>query len=273
MDVLLDDKEYKELLEAIRLAYGYDFTDYATLSMKRRISHFMNNRKIGSLDILGELLLGDELIFEEFVQHLSVTVTEMFRDPSFFKQLREQVLPQLATYPVIKIWVAGCATGQEVYSLAIMLKEEGLLDRCIVYATDINQQSLHKAKQGIYPMEEMKMYTRNYLAAGGKEEFSSYYTAQHNSVLFDSALMRNSVFSAHNLATDQSFNEFQLIICRNVIMYFNQRLQDKVITLFYESLSPFGYLTFGNKESILFAGKRACFEETDRKEKIFRRFK
>jgi len=273
VDGLLNDKEYRELLEAIRLIYGYDFTDYAEPSVKRRILHFMENKRIASIEVLEKMLFREEVVFEEFVQNLSVTVTEMFRDPSFYKQLREAVLPQLATYPVIKIWIAGCATGQEVYSISILLKEEGLLSRSIIYATDINQRSLQIAKKGIYALDEMKMYTQNYLNAGGSAAFSDYYMAHHNSVLFDHHLNRNTVFSAHNLATDKSFNEFQLIICRNVIMYFNQRLQDKVITLFYESLSPFGYLGLGDKESILFSSKKDFFEEISRKEKIYRRFK
>ena len=273
VDGLLDDKEYRELLEAIRLIYGYDFTDYAEPSVKRRILHFMENKRIASIEVLEKMLFREEVVFEEFVQNLSVTVTEMFRDPSFYKQLREAVLPQLATYPVIKIWIAGCATGQEVYSISILLKEEGLLSRSIIYATDINQRSLQIAKKGIYALDEMQMYTQNYLNAGGSAAFSDYYMAHHNSVLFDHHLNQNTVFSAHNLATDKSFNEFQLIICRNVIMYFNQRLQDKVITLFYESLSPFGYLGLGDKESILFSSKKDFFEEISRKEKIYRRFK
>lgn len=273
MEIVIDDKKYKELLEAIRFLYGYDFTDYAEPSVKRRIVHFMDNRKIASIDDLGKILLKDETVFEEFVQNLSVTVTEMFRDPSFYIKLREVVTTHLATYPIIKIWIAGCATGQEVYSIAILLREEGLLERAIIYATDINQKSLQTAKNGIYALEEMKNYTHNYLKAGGKAAFSQYYIAKHNSVLFDRSLIQSSVFAAHNLATDQSFNEFQLIICRNVIMYFNQRLQDRVISLFYESLSPFGFLGLGDKESILFSEKKSSFEEISRKEKMYRRFR
>lgn len=273
MDTLIGDKEYKELLEAIRFIYGYDFTEYAEPSVKRRIRHFMDAKQIGTIEALGKILLKDESMFEEFVQHLSITVTEMFRDPSFYKRLRETVIKQLATYPVIKLWIAGCATGQEIYSMAIILKEEGLLDRSIIYATDINQRSLQTAKQGIYALESMKGYTQNYLQAGGTEEFSRYYRAHHNSVLFDQALNQNTVFSPHNLATDKSFNEFQLIICRNVIMYFNQRLQDKVIGLLYDSLCPFGFLGLGDKESLLFSERHSFFEETDRKEKIYRKIK
>jgi chemotaxis protein methyltransferase CheR len=273
METPIHQNEYKELLEAIRFVYGYDFTEYAGPTVKRRIAHFMNTHNIQSVDALGKVLLKDEVFFEGFVQQMSVTVTEMFRDPSFYKRLRDIAQQQLSTYPILKIWLAGCATGQEAYSVAIVLKEEGLLERSIIYATDINQQSLHTAKQGIYPLDSMKTYTKNYLDAGGTVEFSRYYTAHHNSALFNKTLNQNIVFAAHNLATDKSFNEFQLIICRNVIMYFNQQLQDKVIALFHESLTTFGFLGLGDKESLLFAEKKDAFEEIDRKEKIYRKIR
>src|SRR6185436_2976232 len=178
MDVLIDTPEYNELLESIRLAYGYDFTDYAESSIKRRINNFMARSGLVSFDQLGKVLLNDESIFEQFVQDLSITVTEMFRDPSFYKSVRGNVLQRLATYPVIRIWLAGCATGEEAYSMAILLKEEGLLERTIIYATDINQRSLSIAREGIYPVESMKTYTENYFNAGGKEPFSNYYIAK-----------------------------------------------------------------------------------------------
>lgn len=268
---IITQHEYHELLEAIRMEYGYDFTEYAEPTMKRRIANFMSVRSADSVRELQEMLLEDQTVFELFVQHMSVTVTEMFRDPSFYKKLRDIATNQLATYPILKIWLAGCATGQEAYSVAILLREEGLLSRSIIYATDINQQSLHTAKQGIYPLQSMKTYTKNYLDAGGVGEFSQYYTAQHNAALFDKSLSQNIVFAPHNLATDKSFNEFQLIICRNVIMYFNQQLQNKVIGLFQESLSAFGFLGLGDKESLLFNEKKTSFEEIDRKQKIYRK--
>src|SRR5882724_5016484 len=273
MDSLIDTKGYNELLGSIRIVYGYDFTDYAESSVKRRIIHFMNTRGLSTFDNLGKLLLDDESIFEEFVQGLSITVTEMFRDPTFYKSVREKVLERLATYPVVKVWLAGCATGEEAYSIAILLKEEGLLDRSIIYATDINQKSLQIAKQGVYSLEGMKIYTGNYHNSGGKNDFSEYYIAKHNSVMFEKSLSQNILFSPHNLAADKSFNEFQLIICRNVLMYFNQRLQDKVISLFHESLCPFGFLGLGDKESLLFSNRKEEFEEVDKKEKIFMRVK
>jgi chemotaxis protein methyltransferase CheR len=273
MGIQIQPKEYKELLESIRFIYGYDFTDYAESSLTRRIVHFMEARKIDSVDRLGKLLLKDESTFEQFVQDLSITVTEMFRDPTFYKSLRLKVIKRLATYPVIKIWIAGCATGEEVYSMAILLKEEGLLARSIIYATDINQRSLMVARDGIFPLEGMQHYTRNYLESGGKEQFSQYYTSKYNAVLFDAKLRENVVFSPHNLVLDKSFNEFQLIICRNVIMYFNNTLQNKVINLFCESLCNFGILGLGDKESLLLVEKKNAFEEVDRKEKIYMKIK
>ena len=264
-----EDKEFTDLLDSIRFVYGYDFTDYAEASVKRRINNFMTSRKLMALDELAKMILKDEKKFEEFVQEISVTVTEMFRDPVFYKSLRENVLKRLATYPIIKIWLAGCATGEEVYSVAILFKEEDLLSRTLIYATDINQKSLQIAKDGVYPLENMKQYTSNYQKAGGKRSFSEYYKAKYNSVLFDKSLRQNIVFAPHNLAVDKSFNEFQMVICRNVLIYFNQQLQNHVISLFYESLCPFGFLGLGNKESLLFSDKKKCFEDVDRKEKIF----
>lgn len=268
-----DDKEYIELLKAIRFVYGYDFTEYAMPSVKRRVVHFMQANNIEAIDQLGKILLRDEHVFAGFVQHLSVTVTEMFRDPSFYVRLRVIMDEKLRTYPIIKIWIAGCATGQEVYSVTIMLRELGLLSRSIIYATDINPHSLHVAKQGIYPLDYMRTYTQNYLDAGGREEFSQYYVASQNAAILDQSLKENVVFSPHNLVMDQSFNEFQMILCRNVIMYFNQNLQSKVVDLLHQSLCPFGYLGLGDKESLLFADKRKVFEEVDRKEKIYRKIR
>jgi chemotaxis protein methyltransferase CheR len=264
-----DNKELKEFLESVRFVYGYDFTDYAESSVRRRIDHFMAQRKISSLEKLARLVLQEEKLFEEFIQEVTVTVTEMFRDPPFYKSLRDTVMKRLATYPFIKVWIAGCATGQELYSIAILLREEELLNRSVIYATDINQKSLQVAKDGIYPLENMKSYTSNYQKAGGVKSFSEYYKAKYNSVIFDKTLKQNIVFAPHNLSVDRSFNEFQLVICRNVLIYFNQQLQNKVINLFYESLCPFGFLGLGNKESLLFSDKKKCFDEINRKEKIF----
>lgn len=265
----IDQEELRSLLITIRDVYGYDFTQYAEASLKRRLLFFINSRQIKTVHELSQLLLQDEAVFEEFVRNVSVTVTEMFRDPAFYACLRSMVIKRLATYPFIKIWVAGCATGEEVYSIAIMLKEEGLLNRSLIYATDINQHSLHIAKTGIYPMDLLKAYTTNYLKSGGQKDFSEYYVAQYNAALFDKSLRDNVVFAPHNLVSDQSFNEFHLILCRNVLIYFNQELQNKVMNLFYDSLCMFGILGLGNKESLLFTDKQRRFEPIDQKQKVF----
>jgi chemotaxis protein methyltransferase CheR len=273
MDAVREENEFNALIESIRLRYGYDFTDYAESSVRRRTFHFMESEKIDTLTSLNRMLLNDETLFISFVQGLSVTVTEMFRDPDFYRTMREKVLRRLATYPVIKIWLAGIATGEEVYSMAILLKEEGLLERSVIYATDINEKSVRIAKQGIYPLDHMKLYTQNYLASGGRFSFSEYYRVNYDSVLFDKTLKEKVVFSLHNLAVDKSFNEFQLIICRNVIMYFKQQLQDKVIDLFHDSLCNFGFIGLGDKESLLFSGRKHLFEEMDKKNKIYMKLK
>lgn len=263
--------ELNELLESIRLFYGYDFTEYAESSMKRRIIHFMKNRKIETLGKLKKILLQDKEYFERFIRDVTVTVTEMFRDPPFYKSLRETTMKRLATYPTIKIWIAGCATGEEAYSIAIVLKEEDLLERSIIYATDINQDSIYVAKAGVYSTGSIEIYTNNYANAGGKSVFSEYYISKQNAVVFEKSLQQHILFLTHNLVIDKSFNEFQLIICRNVLLYFNQQLQNRVINLFYDSLCRFGFLALGNKESLLFSDKRKYFSDVDSKEKIFMR--
>lgn len=265
----MNDVQYRDLLESIKFIYGYDFTEYAEASVRRRIDLFMDSRKIKGVDVLKNMVLEDQRLFEEFIQNISVTVTEMFRDPAFYSSLREHVVKRLATYPFIKVWIAGCATGEEVYSLAIVLKEANLLRRSIIYATDINQKSLMTAKEGIYPIENMKLYTTNYQQSGGTASFSEYYKAKYNSVMFDKTLKENIVFASHNLVVDKAFNEFQLIMCRNVMIYFNQQLQKKVINLFNESLCTFGFLCLGNKESLLFSDVREKFDEIDQRQKIF----
>jgi chemotaxis protein methyltransferase CheR len=266
---MIEPTALADLLESIRQVYGYDFTEYSEGSIGRRIAHFMENRKFPGIHDLAKAILRDEELFELFVQEVTVTVTEMFRDPGFYKSLRENVRSRLATYPLIRVWIAGCATGEEVYSMAILLKEEGLLERSLIYATDINQRSLQKASEGIFPIDRMAAYTTNYLKSGGKNSFSEYYVAKFDGALMDKTLRRAIVFSAHNLTMDQSFNEFQLILCRNVLIYFNQSLQNKVLGLFYESLCPFGILALGNKESLLFSDMEHNFKTIDKKERIF----
>ncbi len=257
------------MLDSLREVYGYDFTNYAEASIGRRSLHFMASRRVRSFWELHQMLVNDEKLFAEFVHNVSVTVTEMFRDPMFYKILRVDVLKRLATYPFIKVWVAGCATGEEAYSMAILLKEVGLQERSLIYATDINQNSIEMARAGIFPLEYMKSYTTNYQRSGGCRAFSDYYIADYDSALFDRSLRKNIVFAVHNLATDGSFNEFHLILCRNVLIYFNHDLQNKVIGLFHDSLCTFGFLGLGNKESISFTDKRQCFDVIDKKEKIF----
>lgn len=267
----METLQYRNLLESIKRVYGYDFTQYSEASLRRRIHAFMANRKIAGVESLEQTILRDEAMFEEFIRDISVTVTEMFRDPLFYLSLRENIMPRLATYPFIKVWIAGCATGEEVYSVAILLKEAGLLHRTVIYATDINQKSIMIAKDAVYPVQYMKLYTSNYQQSGGARAFSEYYKANYDAVIFDKGLRQNIVFAPHNLVDDKAFNEFQMIFCRNVMIYFNQELQKRVINLFYESLCTFGFLCLGTKESLLFSDKQKEFEEVDRRQKIYMR--
>lgn len=263
--------DYLDVIQVIRLRYGYDFTGYAQASLKRRLMRFMGHAGIEAVFDLKHQLINDEAFFHRMVQYLTVNVTEMFRDPVFYKSLKEIVLPKLAAYPNIKIWHAGCSTGEEVYSMAILLHEAGLLDRTRIYATDLNPANLEKAASGVVQLEYMKEYTANYIQSGGEQEFSDYYTARYDKVILNKELRRNVTFFQHNLVTDQVFNEFQLICCRNVFIYFNRDLQDQVLKLFYESLSPWGFLALGIKESLRFTEMRNAFESVHMNHKIYRR--
>ena len=265
-----DNEELLKLLDDIRLTHGYDFTGYALGSVRRRVTHFMINNKINDLGELAKQILEDESAFEKFVQNLSVNVTEMFRDPGFFKTLRDVVLPRLGTYPLIRIWLAGCSTGEEAYSITILLKELNLLHKSLIYATDLNPKVLEKASQGMFPLTYMKQYSENYIASGGQEEFSSYYTAKYSLAKFDDELRSKIIFSTHNLVSDHSFNEFQLILCRNVLIYFDRDLQHKVLELFNDSLEDLGYLALGSKETIDFSNLSGKFKRLDQ-EKIWRK--
>jgi chemotaxis protein methyltransferase CheR len=218
-------------------------------------------------------LLKDKAIFDFFLQRITVNVTEMFRDPEFYKVIRQKVLPVIASYPRIKIWHAGCSSGEEVFSMAILLHEAGLLQRSIIYATDINPYNIEKAKKGILPLDVMKEYVTNYLNAAGESDFASYYTAMYDHAIIRKDLRENIVFSLHNLVTDHVFNEFQLILCRNVMIYFNHELQNRVIRLFHSSLSSFGFLALGIKESLLFSDIKNKFEAVSSQEKIFKRIR
>lgn len=263
--------ELRLLMEAIYLRYSYDFRDYAGASQKRRVLHALTQLNCTTISELQSRVLHDPDMFTLLLQYLTIPVSEMFRDPSFFLALREQVIPRLATYPSIKVWIAGCSTGEEVYSLAILLREEGLLERSLIYATDINPTSLEKARQGIFPLASIKNHTNNYQRAGGKKAFSDYYTAAYNAAVFDKTLRESITFADHSLATDSVFSETQLVLCRNVLIYFNKSLQDRALGLFHESLSHRGFLALGSKESIDFSSYAAHFEAIDRSQRIFRK--
>lgn len=272
------DHEYREqveielLLEGMFRVYGFDFRDYAFPSLRRRIWHQVYKEQLGSISALQGRLLYDREAAERLVETLSIPVTEMFRDPAVFKAIREKVLPAIRELPAIRIWHAGCSTGEEVYSMAILLEEEGLLDRSRLYATDMNLASLKQAREGLSSLEKMKQYTTNYLQAGGKRSFSEYYkVTQEGKVEFDPRLRRYMLFSDHHLATDKSFNEFHVILCRNVMIYFNDVLRDRVHQLIYDSLAQDGILVLGAKESIHYTAVRSRYEEVDAQERIYRK--
>lgn len=267
----LADIEIRMLVEAVFLRYGHDFRDYAPASMRRRVLQAQQRMGLPSVTALQERVLHDATQFAQLLQYLTVPVSEMFRDPAYFLALRRHVVPVLHTYPSIKVWVAGCSTGEEPYSLAILLHEEGLLERTILYATDINHASLEKAGQGIFALDAMPNFTRNYQRAGGLRSFSDYYTAAYGGALFDKALRDSITFADHSLATDAVFSETQLISCRNVLIYFNRKLQDRALGLFQESLSHRGYLGLGTKETLEFSAYGDAFEVVSRPERIYRK--
>jgi len=267
----LEDIEISLLLEGLYRAHGFDFREYSRASVKRRILEMMRAENLGTVSAFQDRVLHDAGCLDRFLLGLSVHATAMFRDPSFYLTFRRKVVPLLRTYPTVQIWVAGCSTGEEVYSLAILLQEERLYGKCRIYATDISQAVLRKARDGIFPLASMRDYTNNYHLAGGANEFSDYYTAQYDSVIFSSALKSNVVFSEHNLATDGSFNEFQVILCRNVMIYFNKDLQARVHKLLYDSLSMFGVFGLGNKESLKFTPRAAFYEHLNDKDKLYRK--
>jgi len=267
----LDDVEIELLLEGLYRAYGFDFREYSRASLKRRILELMRLEKLGTVSAFQDRVLHDEACLDRLLLGLSVHATAMFRDPSFYSTFRRQVVPLLRTYPTVQIWIAGCSTGEEVYSLAILLQEERLYDKCRIYATDISRAVLRKARDGIFPMAAMREYTNNYHQAGGTHEFSDYYTAQYDNVIFSSTLKSNVVFSEHNLATDGSFNEFQVVLCRNVMIYFNKDLQARVHNLLYDSLSMFGVFGLGNKESLKFTPRAHFYQHLNDRDKLYRK--
>ena len=267
---LLPYEELELLLSDLYLRYGYDFTEYSRASLYRRVQRLIMLDKFPSFAEFRYRLQTDSHYFRRFVEEITVNVTEMLRDPSFYRTLRTMILPVLATYPFIRIWHAGCSTGEEVYSMAILLKEAGLLHKSLLYGTDINPQVIDKARKGIFPVSQMQKYSENYIQSGGVQDFSSYYTANYHLAKFDGALTGKMIFSTHNLVSDSSFNQFQLILCRNVLIYFEQELQGKVFRLFDYSLENFGYLALGTKESVRFSPIAGQYRQVGR-EKIWRK--
>src|SRR5918998_1743043 len=262
----LEQIEIGLLTEGIYKHYGFDFRDYSLPSLRRRIWKRIYAEGLSTISGLIEKVLHDPQAMERLLLDLSINVTAMFRDPGFHLAFRQQVVPILRTYPFVRIWHAGCSTGEEVYSMAILLQEEGLYERARIYATDINEMVLQRARAGIFPLDKMQEYTQNYVRAGGARSFSEYYTALYDGALFNASLTRNVVFSQHNLVTDGSFAEFNVIVCRNVMIYFDRKLQNRVHALFYDSLVNFGILGLGSKESMRFTRFEEHYEAVNAKE-------
>lgn len=267
----LKDEDVEILLTDLMEIYGYNFTDYSRASLKRRINRLYTIDKFPSFAEFRYSLRTNPTYLTRFIEQLTVNVTEMFRDPDFYSILRTQILPVLATYPFIRIWHAGCSTGEEVYSMAIMLREAKLLHKSLLYATDINPSVIEKAREGIIPLAHMKQYSENYIQAGGKQDFSSYYSANYDRARLDESLRNKIIFSSHNLVSDGSFNEFQLILCRNVLIYFDKNLQNSVLSLFDQSLDLYGFLALGSKETIRFSSIAEKYRQIEPKEKIWRK--
>jgi len=280
--VVVQDSQDRAELEAIEVHlltdgiyrhYGFDFRDYSLPSLRRRIWKRVYAEGLHTISGLIEKVLHDPQSMERLLLDLSINTTAMFRDPTFYLQFRRKVVPMLRTYPFVRIWHAGCSSGEEVYSMAILLQEEGLIDRCRIYATDINEAVLQKAKSGIFPIATMQENTSNYIAGGGTGTFSDYYTARYDYAIFRPSLRENVVFAQHNLVTDASFNHFNVIFCRNVLIYFNNDLQDRVQQLFLQSMEMFGILGLGKKESIRYTAVSDNYDEIDAEEKLYRRIR
>jgi chemotaxis protein methyltransferase CheR len=267
----LEEIEVELLLEGIYRLYGFDFRRYAPASLRRRLHRRMEGEKVETISALQNLILHDAQVMERLLLDLSINVTAMFRDPTFFLAFRTAVVPLLRTYPFSRIWVAGCSTGEEVYSLAIVLAEEGLSERTRIYATDINEAVLEQARLGVFPLDKMQEYTQNYIRAGGTHAFSEYYVARYEGAQFSRGLVENVVWAQHNLASDAVFNEFNVIMCRNVMIYFDKPLQEHVHELFHESLAMFGILALGQKETIKFSPREHAYEELDPGERLYRK--
>jgi chemotaxis protein methyltransferase CheR len=269
----VEQLEIELLLEGVFRRYGFDFREYAPASLKRRLWRRMIAERLETVSQLQDRLLHDPQCMERLLLDLSINVTSMFRDPTFYVAFRAHVVPALRTYPFTRIWCAGCSTGEEVYSLAILLEEEGLYDRTRIYATDINEAVLDTARAGVFPLDRMKAYTQNYIRAGGRSDFSEYYVTAYDGARFSRSLTENVVFAQHNLASDRAFNEFNVIVCRNVMIYFDKGLQDRVHGLFHESLETFGILALGHKESVAFTQHAEAYEAIDPVERIYRKIK
>ncbi|MDF1796368.1 MAG: protein-glutamate O-methyltransferase CheR [Coxiellaceae bacterium] len=268
--VEIESLEVNLLLEAIQLRYGYDFTQYAKASLKRRLHHMLASVELNNISELIPKVLYDDEFFSKFVINMSVTVTEMFRDPKFYCAFKESVIPILNTYPFIKIWHAGCATGEEVYSMAILLHEAGLLERTQLYGTDFNPLSLQIAADGIYPSERIKEYTENYNKVSNEASFSDYYHSKYGSVKMSDQLRKRIIFTNHNLVTDHHFGEMNVVVCRNVLIYFDLELQNRVLSLFKDSLVHRGVLCLGTKESLINTDAGDAFESISREQRIYR---
>lgn len=267
----VEELEIQLLLDALYRQYHYDFRHYARASIKRRLLQAQRHFGFDSISALQSAVLHDETMLPNLLNYLTVQVSEMFRDPSYYKSLREKVVPHLHTYPSLKVWVAGCSHGEELYSLAILFREEGLLDKTIFYATDINPAALKAAQAGIYPLDRIRQFTENHRLSGGHSSLSDYYSADYGRAVFDKSLRARTVFSDHSLVTDAAFAEMHLISCRNVLIYFDKELQERVIGLFAESLARRGFLGIGSKESLRFSSHADRFTEHAREDRIYRR--
>lgn len=265
--------ELRLLLDSIYEKYGIDFRHYAYSSLKRRVMRRVLEEETGTISRLREKVLEDPAAMDRLQLELTIHVTSMFRDPGFFLAFRQQAAAALRTYPFLRLWIAGCSTGEEVYSLAMLLHEEGLYSRCRIYATDVSDRVLNRAKAGIFPLAAMQDYTRNYQKAGGQRAFAEYYTADSDFAIFRPFLRENVIFAAHNLAGDASFNEFHAIFCRNVMIYFDRTLQDRVHALFYESLITYGYLGLGRSETMRFTSYEDRYESVAVRERLYRKIK
>jgi len=267
----VEDIEIRLLLEALHQRYHYDFRNYAQASIKRRLRQAREQMQYRSFSAMQEDLLHDPLMLPRLLGYLTVQVSELFRDPSYFRAIREKVVPHLRTYPSLRIWIAGCSTGEELYSLVILFREEGLEQRTIFYATDINQDALAKAEAGIYDLDRIQLFTENHRKSGGKSSLSDYYSAAYGKASFDKSLRNHVVFSDHSLVTDAVFAEMHLISCRNVLIYFNRALQDRAVGLFSDSLTRKGFLGLGSKESLRFSRHAGSFVEWARDDKLYQK--